>query len=126
MVILLYFTQTTHLVVNNADKSAESYKGRMAQKYGIPIVSTSFVDVSVERGELVEPDNYLAVGKTAAEQFQTGKIIGTAICLAILYMSFCVCVCVCVRVCVYAVCTVPCMYGIFALASTSLHNYICT
>ena len=68
--------QTTHLVVNNAEKSAESYKGRMAQKYGIPIVSTSFVDVSVERGELVEPDDFLLVGKTAAEQFQTGKIIG--------------------------------------------------
>ena len=77
LVTFLCFLQTTHLVVNNADKSAESYKGRMAQKYGIPIVSTSFVDVSVERGELVEPDDYLAVGKTAAEQFQTGKIIGT-------------------------------------------------
>ena len=68
-------------MVNNADKSAESYKGRMAQKYGIPIVSTSFVDVSVERGELVEPDDYLALGKTAAEQSQTGKIIGTIICV---------------------------------------------
>ena len=69
-------SQTTHLVVNNAEKSAESYKGRMAQKYGIPIVSTSFVDVSVESGELMEPDDFLLVGKTAAEQFQTGKIIG--------------------------------------------------
>jgi len=63
-------------VVTNAEKSAESYKGRMAQKYGIPIVSTSFVDDSVERGELLEPDDFLVVGKTAAEQFQTGKIIG--------------------------------------------------
>ena len=66
-------------MVNNAEKSADSYKGRMAQKYGIPIVSTTFVDVSVERGELMEPDDFLAVGKTAAEQFQTGKIIGTVI-----------------------------------------------
>ena len=56
----------THLVVNNVEKSADSYKGRMAQKYGIPIVSTSF-DVSVERGELVKLDDFLAVGKTAAE-----------------------------------------------------------
>ena len=63
-------------MVNNAEKSAESYKGRMALTYGIPIVSTSFVDVSVERGELLEPDDFLVVGKTAAEQFQTGKIIG--------------------------------------------------
>ena len=69
-------SQTTHLVVNNAEKSAESYKGRMAQKYGIPIDTTSFLHVSVERGELVEPDDFLLVGKTAAEQFQTGKIIG--------------------------------------------------
>ena len=63
-------------MVNNAEKSGESYKSRMAQKYGIPIVSTSFVDVSFERGELVEPDDFLLVGKTAAEQFYTGKIIG--------------------------------------------------
>ena len=41
--------QMTHLVVNNAEKSADSYKGHMAQKYGIPIVSTSFVDVIVWR-----------------------------------------------------------------------------
>ena len=102
VVLILYFTQTTHLVVNNADKSADSYKGRMAQKYGIPIVSTSFVDVSLEKGELVEPDDYLAVGKTAAEQFQTGKIIGTVISLAILYVIVYMCVytCACARVCV--------------------------
>jgi len=67
-------------VVNNAEKSAESYKGHMAQKYGIPIVSTSFVDDSVERGELLEPDDFLVVGKTATEQFQTGKIIGKYFC----------------------------------------------
>ena len=68
-------------MVSNAEKSADSYKGRMAQKYGIPIVSTSFVHVSVERGELVELDDFLTVGKTAAEQFQTGKIIGNIICI---------------------------------------------
>ena len=73
----------------------------MAQKYGIPIVSMSFVDVSVERGELVEPDDYLAVGKTAAEQFQTGKIIGTV------YKSLCVCLCVvCACMCSVCVCIV--------------------
>ena len=78
-------------MVNNAEKSADSYKGRMAQKYGVPIVSMSFVDVSVERGELVEPDDFLAVGKTAAEQFHTGKIIGNITCA---------CIYVCVHVCV--------------------------
>ena len=90
--IQTYIFQTTHLVVNNAEKSADSYKGRMAQKYGIPIVSTSFVDVSVERGELMEPDDFLAVGKTAAEQFQTGKIIGTVICIVYIchYIDVCI------------------------------------
>ena len=97
--------QTTHLVVNNAEKSADSYKGRMTQKYGIPIVSMSFVDVnveiSVERGELVEPDDFLTVGKTAAEQLQTGKIIGNIICIVcICFVCVCVCACVCVCVCV--------------------------
>ena len=108
----VFFTQTTYLVVNNADKSAESYKGRMAHKYGIPIVSMSFVDISLERGELVEPDDYLAVGKTVAEQFQTGKIISTVICLAMLYVIVYVCVCVCVHVhmCLTCVCTFVCTY----------------
>jgi len=46
----------------------------MVQKYGIPIVSTSFVDVSVERGELVEPDYFLLVGKTAAEQLERSLV----------------------------------------------------
>ena len=68
-IYLFAVVQTTHLVVNNAEKSADSYIGRMAQKYGIPIVSMSFVDVSVERGQLVELDDFLAVDITAAEQF---------------------------------------------------------
>ena len=68
-IYLFAVVQTTHLVVNNAEKSAGSYIGRMAQKYGIPIVSMSFVDVSVERGQLVELDDFLAVDIMAAEQF---------------------------------------------------------
>ena len=87
-------------MVNNAEKSADSYKGRMAQKYGIPFVSTRFVDVSVERGGLVESDDFLAVGKTAAEQFQTGKIIGN-ICMHVLCVCVCVCVCACACACVW-------------------------
>ena len=108
----------THLVVNNAEKSADSYKGHMAQKYGIPIVSTSFVDVSVERGELVEPDGFLTVGKTAAEQFQTGKIIGNIICIV------CICfVCVCQRMCA-CVCYSTYLNLAFCISYTSSVNCI--
>ena len=122
----VFFTQTTYLVVNNADKSAESYKGRMAHKYGIPIVSMSFVDVSLERGELVEPDDYLAVGKTAGEQFQTGKIISTVICLAMLYVIMYVCVCVHVHMCLTCVCTFICTYECINLCIyICLHVCIC-
>ena len=106
----------THLVVNNAEKSADSYKGHMAQKYGIPIISTSFVDVSVERGELVEPEDFLAVGKTAAEQFQTEKIIGNIICIV------CICfVCVCQSMCA---CVCYSTYLAFCISYTSSVNCI--
>ena len=108
----------THLVVNNAEKSADidSYKGRMAQKYGILILSTSLVDVSVERGELVEPEDFLAVGKTAAEQFQTGKIIGNIICIV------CICfVCVCQSMCA---CVCYSTYLAFCISYTSSVNCI--
>ena len=36
--------QTTHLVVNSPEKARDSYKSRMAQKWGIPVVSMSFID----------------------------------------------------------------------------------
>lgn len=68
--------QTTHLVVNNAEKAQDSYKSRMAQKWGIPVVSLDFLDCCLETGRLLEPDPYIVVGKTAAEQFSSGKIVG--------------------------------------------------
>lgn len=42
--LLLFSLQTTHLVVNNPERAADSYKGRMAQKWGIPVVSMTFID----------------------------------------------------------------------------------
>ena len=51
----------------------------------------------------MEPDDYLAVGKTAAKQFQTGKIIGN--------LYYCLCVFVCVCLCTaYVHMFVVCMY----------------
>ena len=68
--------QTTHLVVNNAEKAQDSYKSRMAQKWGIPVVGLEFVDKCLEVGKLLEADPFVVAGKTAAQQFSTGKIVG--------------------------------------------------
>ena len=68
--------QTTYLVVNNVEKAQDSYKSRIAGKWGIPVVSTQFVTECLSAGKLLEADPFLVVGKTAAEQFSTGKIIG--------------------------------------------------
>ena len=64
------------MVVNNAEKAQDSYKSRMAQKWGIPVVDVSFIDACIEANKLLEPDQYIVVGKTAGEEFSTGKIIG--------------------------------------------------
>ena len=63
-------------MVNNVEKAQDSYKSRMAQKLGIPVVSADFIQKCVECGKLVEADPYVVVGKTAAKEFDTGKIIG--------------------------------------------------
>ncbi len=63
-------------MVNNAEKAQDSYKSRMAQKWGIPVVSTEFIHKCVEAGKLVEVDPYVVVGKTATKEFGLGKIIG--------------------------------------------------
>ena len=73
------YIQTTYLVVNNAEKAQDSYKSRMAGKWGIPVVSTQFIAECLSAGRLLEADQFLVVGKTAAEQFSTGKIIGTKV-----------------------------------------------
>ena len=74
--ILLHLLQTTHLVVNNVEKAQDSYKSRMAQKWGIPVVGLEFVDKCLESDKLLEADPFVVAGKTAAQQFSTGKIVG--------------------------------------------------
>ncbi len=68
--------QTTFLVVNNSEKAQDSYKSRMAAKWGIPIVSLAFIAECLSVGRLVETDQFVVVGRTAAEEFSSGKIVG--------------------------------------------------
>ena len=76
----LTLLQTTHLVVNNVEKTQDSYKSRMARKWGIPVVSMEFVSRCLEEGKLLEVDSFIVVGKTAAQEFSSGKIIGMWLC----------------------------------------------
>ena len=73
---VLILLQTTHLVVNNVEKAQDSYKSRMSHKWGIPVVSIEFVSRCLEDGKLLEADSFIVVGKTAAQEFSSGKIIG--------------------------------------------------
>ena len=58
------------------EKAQDSYKSRMAQKWGIPVVSLDFVDSCLEAGKLLDADKFIVVGRTAAEEFSSGKIVG--------------------------------------------------
>ena len=51
----------------------------MAQKWGIPVVSTAFIEDSVAAGKLLEADNFTVAGKTASEQLSSGKIVGQSV-----------------------------------------------
>ena len=62
--------------MNNVEKAQDSYKSRMAQKWGIPVVSMEFVNQCLVEGKLLEVDPFIVVGKTAAQEFSSGKIIG--------------------------------------------------
>ena len=48
----------------------------MAQKWDIPIVSMDFIDSCLKAGRMLDADKFIVVGKTAAEEFKTGKIVG--------------------------------------------------
>ena len=63
-------------MVSDEEKAQDSYKSCMAQKWGIPVVSLAFLDRCLEAGRLLEPDPFIVVGRTAAEEFSTGRIVG--------------------------------------------------
>ena len=75
-VLLPCTLQVSHLVVSNVSKCEDSHKVQMAVKYGIPVVSLSFLDTCVAQGKLVDADSFVVAGKTAADEFRTGKIVG--------------------------------------------------
>ena len=68
--------KSTHLVCNDLEKADISYKCKMATKYGLPVVSVDFIHDSVDQGKLLNTDNYILVGKTKSEEFNSGKILG--------------------------------------------------
>ena len=61
---------------NDAEKADISYKVKMASKYGIPIISMTYIDKCVEAGILLNTDDYIMVGKTKAQELGSGKISG--------------------------------------------------
>ena len=66
----------SYLVVSNAKKSQDSHKVRMAKRFGIPVVSLAFLDKCVESKEVVDADEFVVAGKTAAAEFKSGRIVG--------------------------------------------------
>ena len=69
--------KSTHVVCNDFKKADISYKCKMAAKYGLTVVSVDFIHDSVEQGRLLNTDNYILVGKTISEEFNSGKILAT-------------------------------------------------
>ena len=66
-------------MVSDAEKSKDSHKVRMAAKFGIPVVSLDFLAQCVDKGKLLEADHFVVAGKTAADEFKTGKIVGECV-----------------------------------------------
>ena len=62
--------------MNNVEMAQDSYKSRMAQKWKVPVLSVDFISKCVEAGRLLEVDPYVVVGRTASEEFSSGKIVG--------------------------------------------------
>ena len=81
---ILLSLQTSFLVASNGAKTADSYKGRTAQKQGVPIVGVSFIEKCVEEGRLLDKDDFLLVGTTANMQFGSGKITSEKHCSKLL------------------------------------------
>ncbi|XP_061177422.1 LOW QUALITY PROTEIN: protein mono-ADP-ribosyltransferase PARP4-like [Saccostrea echinata] len=68
--------KSTHVVLNDPEKADVSYKCKMAEKFGIPVVSLDFIFDCVDQGKHLNTDDYLLVGKTKGLEFSRGKIMG--------------------------------------------------
>lgn len=63
-------------MVDDRENASDTYKARTALKYRVPVVSLNFIDACLEAGRLLDADSYIAVGKTKAQEFGSGKIVG--------------------------------------------------
>ena len=69
----LFLLQATLLVTSNTDATA--YKTQTAMKLKIPVVSMNYLVTCEEKQQCLEPDTFLVVGKSATENFGSGKIV---------------------------------------------------
>ncbi|XP_062507413.1 protein mono-ADP-ribosyltransferase PARP4-like isoform X2 [Corticium candelabrum] len=69
--------QTRFVVVSDVEKtkSFPSYKCRTAAKYGVPVVSLAFLEECCKAEKLLDSDPFVVFGKTASQEFSSGKII---------------------------------------------------
>ncbi|XP_072018403.1 protein mono-ADP-ribosyltransferase PARP4-like [Amphiura filiformis] len=67
--------KSSHLIVSNAEKAKDSYKGRMAQKYGVPILGMDFIDVCLSEDKLVDTEPHIVCGTSMTQEFSSGKIV---------------------------------------------------
>ncbi len=70
--IFLFTFQVTHLVTKSAPEP--SYRVSTGIRYGIPIVSIDYIGACIEQGKLLDTDQFLVFGVSAASQFESGKI----------------------------------------------------
>jgi poly [ADP-ribose] polymerase len=47
----------------------------MAGKYGVPVVSLKFLEECCKAEKLLDPDPFVVIGKTASQEFSSGKIV---------------------------------------------------
>ena len=63
-------------MVGDAEKAQDSYKGRTALKYGIPVVLSKYIEACIKKGKLLDTDPFIVIGHSKAENLSSGKIIG--------------------------------------------------
>ena len=61
--------------MSNAEKAKDSYKGRMAQKYGVPILGMDFIDVCISEDRLVDAEPHIVCGTSMSHEFGSGKVV---------------------------------------------------
>ena len=81
--------QCTHLIVGDAETAQNSYKGRTAVNYGIPVVLPKYLEACIDKGRLLDTDPFIVLGNSKAEELSSGKIVGMAIFSQRIHYTFC-------------------------------------